>query len=124
MPETDSYLRADVFALLIDTDFRLHPDTGTFSHFDGRPFTDEEQATVLLANREELEATLEIRLLIDTEVQKKEGIAGLNIVLAPYSDQPDEDFTLGDVITHVSHEGPSDIERLAYVMNGFVPHKQ
>ncbi|MGW6389702.1 hypothetical protein ACWFR1_04170 [Streptomyces sp. NPDC055103] len=124
MPETDSYLRADVFTLLIDTDFRLHPDTGTFCHFDGRPFTNEEQATVLLANRDELEATLEVRLLIDTEVQKKVGIAGLNIVLAPYDDQHDEDFTLGDVISHVSHEGPSDIERLAYVMNGFVPDRQ
>ncbi|MFJ2937273.1 hypothetical protein ACIO8G_31465 [Streptomyces sp. NPDC087219] len=124
MPETDSYLRADVFTLLIDTDFRLHPDTGTFSHFDGHPFTDEEQATVLLANRDELKATLDTRLLIDTEVQKMDGTAGFNIVLAPYSDQPDEDFTLGDMITHVPHEGPSDIERLAYVMNGFVTDKQ
>ncbi|MFC9141625.1 hypothetical protein ACFTWM_13290 [Streptomyces bacillaris] len=96
MPETDSYLRADVFTLLVDTDFRLRPDTGTFSHYDGRPFTDEEQATVLLANRDELEATLEVRLLIDTEIQKKVGTAGLNIVLAPYDDQPNEDFTLGE----------------------------
>ncbi|MFF7848512.1 hypothetical protein ACFZDF_13130 [Streptomyces sp. NPDC007910] len=124
MPETDSYLRAGVFTLLVDTDFRLRPDTGTFSHYDGRPFTDEEQATVLLANRDELEATLEVRLLIDTEIQKKVGTAGLNIVLAPYDDQPNEDFTLGDVITHRPQDGPSDIERLAYVMNGFVPDGQ
>ncbi|MFD5563825.1 hypothetical protein [Kitasatospora griseola] len=47
--------RTDVMDLLFDADFKYRPDTNTWSHIDGRPFTKKEQATALSASREEFE---------------------------------------------------------------------
>ncbi|MFE7192846.1 hypothetical protein [Kitasatospora sp. NPDC057541] len=51
---TDHTCRTDVIKLLNDADFITRPDTSTWSHHDGRPFTDAEQALADDATDEEL----------------------------------------------------------------------
>ncbi|MEV7357315.1 hypothetical protein [Kitasatospora sp. NPDC091276] len=56
--------RRDVFLLLNDADFIYRPDTNTWSHNDGRPFTTEEQATAHDATEVELETLSSTRRIL------------------------------------------------------------
>ncbi|MFV0128626.1 hypothetical protein ACLGI4_13055 [Streptomyces sp. HMX112] len=57
MPTTTA--RPEIVALLCDADFKYRPDTNTWTHRDGRPFSKEEQALVFRATRVELEEVSE-----------------------------------------------------------------
>ncbi|MGW2317089.1 hypothetical protein [Streptomyces sp. NPDC001680] len=88
MPETDIRPRPDVFALLCDTDFKWRPNTGTWSHRDGRPFSKEEQALALRATRIEFEElSAQLARYKEYKRTKDEAPEAFQRFLAPFMEQ-------------------------------------
>ncbi|MFI9746424.1 hypothetical protein [Streptomyces sp. NPDC052494] len=53
MPQPEA--RPEIVALLCDANFKHFLETGTWSHRDGRPFTEEERTLIFKAKRADLE---------------------------------------------------------------------
>ncbi|MER8089536.1 hypothetical protein ABTZ57_31660 [Streptomyces sp. NPDC094048] len=86
MPEPE--FRTDIVALLCDADFKQRPDTHTWTHRDGRPFSKEEQARVFRATRAELEEVREQIARYRKYVQEKtEAAETMQHFLAPFMQQ-------------------------------------
>ncbi|MGQ7750323.1 hypothetical protein ACUN29_17795 [Streptomyces sp. WC2508] len=108
MPEPE--FQPDIVALLCDADFKQRPDTRTWSHRDGRPFSKEEQARVFRATRAELEEVREqIARYRKYVLERTEATETLQCFLAPFMQQLTQK-DLGNATQLMSRtNGPSSI---------------
>ncbi|MFF3087379.1 hypothetical protein ACFVRB_20355 [Streptomyces nojiriensis] len=114
MPETE--LRIEVIALLLDADFKLRPDTNTWSHSDGRPFTQAEQVTAFQATRAELEATaaLSARNAAAALEQNTAAQALIELLHSYFARHPEAHMVM-DVLPHMTEEDRTEYERLCAI---------
>ncbi|GAA3771507.1 hypothetical protein [Streptomyces chiangmaiensis] len=105
---TQSEIRPHIVTLLCDADFKYRPDTNTWSHRDGRPFTKEEQVTAFGATRAEVE---EVKAQIDRYMQKAETPEALEHFLAPYMEQLTEK-TLGNAVELMTEDDRAELDHL------------
>ncbi|GHI86539.1 hypothetical protein [Streptomyces xanthophaeus] len=114
MPETE--LRIEIIALLLDADFKLRPDTNTWSHSDGRPFTRAEQATTFQATRAELEATAALSARNAAAVlEQGNAVEALTELVLSYFAQHPEARMVMDVLPHMTEEDRAEYERLCAI---------
>ncbi|MFE9792339.1 hypothetical protein ACFYRL_11410 [Streptomyces goshikiensis] len=114
MPETE--LRIEIIALLLDSDFKLRPDTNTWSHSDGRPFTRAEQATAFQATRSELEAMAALSARNAAAVREQDNaVAALTELLLSYFARHPEARMVMDVLPHMAEEDRTEYERLCAI---------
>ncbi|MBT2451057.1 hypothetical protein J7F03_29075 [Streptomyces sp. ISL-43] len=114
MPETE--LRIEIIALLLDADFKLRPDTNTWSHSDGRPFTRAEQATAFQATRAELEAMAALSARNAAAVREQDNAveALTELVLSYFARHPEARMVM-DVLPHMTEEDRAEYERLCAI---------
>ncbi|MFD3937102.1 hypothetical protein ACFWSF_03335 [Streptomyces sp. NPDC058611] len=114
MPETE--LRVEIIALLLDADFKLRPDTNTWSHSDGRPFTRAEQATAFQATRAELEAMAALSARNAAAVLEQDNAveALTELVLSYFARHPEARMVM-DVLPHMTEEDRAEYERLCAI---------
>ncbi|MCX5294970.1 hypothetical protein OG898_00485 [Streptomyces sp. NBC_00193] len=114
MPETE--LRMEVIALLLDADFKLRPDTNTWSHSDGRPFTQAEQATAFQATRSELEAVAALSARsAAAALEQDNAVKALTELLFSYFARHPEARMVMDVLPHMTEEDRAEYERLCAI---------
>ncbi|MEU9159637.1 hypothetical protein AB0D29_05030 [Streptomyces sp. NPDC048424] len=114
MPETE--LRIEIIALLMDSDFKLRPDTNTWSHSDGRPFTRAEQATAFQATRSEVEAMAALSARNAAAVREQDNaVAALTELLLSYFARHPEARMVMDVLPHMAEEDRAEYERLCAI---------
>lgn len=114
MPKTD--IRPDIVTLLCDTDFKRRPDTNTYSHRDGRPFSKEEQALAFTATRVELEEVREqIARYREYQRAKAEAPEALQRFLAPFMEQLTQK-NLGNAVQLMSEDEQTELDRLLGLM--------
>ncbi|MFG2410174.1 hypothetical protein [Streptomyces goshikiensis] len=114
MPETE--LRIEVIALLLDADFKLRPDTNTWSHSDGRPFTQAEQATAFQATRAELEAVAALSARnAAAALEQDNAVEALTELLFSYFARHPEARMVMDVLPHMTEEDRAEYERLCAI---------
>ncbi|MCX4753468.1 hypothetical protein [Kitasatospora purpeofusca] len=64
-----TFVSRNIVKLLFDADFVYRDDTDTWSHQDGRPFSEPEQAIAEAAGEEELEALFDVyKLLLERDL--------------------------------------------------------
>ncbi|WP_328506467.1 hypothetical protein [Streptomyces sp. NBC_00391] len=116
MPETDIRPRPDIVALLCDADFKRRPDTNTYSHRDGRPFSKEEQALAFTAARVELEEVSE-QLARYREYRRtwEEAPEAFQRFLAPFMDQLAEK-NIGNAVQIMGETDRTEFDRLLGLM--------
>ncbi|KOG17504.1 hypothetical protein ADK35_24045 [Streptomyces viridochromogenes] len=116
MPETEIRPRPEIVALLCDADFKRRPDTNTYSHRDGRPFSKEEQALAFTATRVELEEVSE-QLARYREYRRtwKEAPEAFRRFLAPFMEQLTEK-NLGNAVQLMSGNDRTEFDRLLGLM--------
>ncbi|MBV2356420.1 hypothetical protein KUM39_18890 [Streptomyces sp. J2-1] len=101
-----------IVALLCDSDFKKRPDTHTWSHRDGRPFTDEEQATALRATRSDFEELNAQMTRYKAYAQaKNEAPDTLNQFLAPFMERLTKK-TLGNAVELMTETEQAEFNRL------------
>ncbi|MEU8838062.1 hypothetical protein AB0D97_02875 [Streptomyces roseus] len=114
MPETE--LRIEIIALLLDSDFKLRPDTNTWSHSDGRPFTRAEQATAFQATRSELETMAALSARNAAAVREQDNaVEALTELLLSYFARHPEARMVMDVLPHMAEEDRAEYERLCAI---------
>ncbi|MEU9103448.1 hypothetical protein AB0D54_03610 [Streptomyces xanthophaeus] len=114
MPETE--LRIEVTALLMDSDFKLRPDTNTWSHRDGRPFTRAEQAAALQATHAELEATAALSARnAAAALEQGTAVEALTELLFSYFTRHPEARMVMDVLPHMTEEDRAEYDRLCAI---------
>ncbi|MFI8514016.1 hypothetical protein ACIGHB_23095 [Streptomyces sp. NPDC085460] len=114
MPQPEA--RPEIVALLCDANFQHFRETGTWSHRDGRPFTEEERTLIFSATRadlEELEAQ-HARYLkyVRPYAEAPEAIQRF---LAPFMDQLEEK-NLGNAHALMTEEERAEFNRLLGLM--------
>lgn len=114
MPKTD--FRPEIVALLCDADFKYRPDTHTWTHRDGRPFSKEEQAHVFMATRAEFEEvrtqTARYRQYVQARTEAPETMQRF---LAPFMQQLTQK-TLGNATQIMSKDERTEFDRLLALM--------
>lgn len=114
---TLSNIRLDVVTLLCDADFRRRPDTGRWSHLDGRPFTKAEQTLAFSATREEFEiAAAQIKREGDYQREYEDAVEALPKLLMPYLAQLGHDGPVADVLPLMTAEDRAEFERLRDIL--------
>ncbi|MGF3136929.1 hypothetical protein [Streptomyces diastaticus] len=110
MPRTD--IRPHIVALLCDADFKRRSDTNTWSHRDGRPFSEEEQATAFQATRAEFEEfhAQHERYMVCLR-KSEEAPDALELFLAPFFERLAEK-TLGDAVEIMTKNERAELDRL------------
>ncbi|MFJ6621207.1 hypothetical protein ACIQOW_27005 [Kitasatospora sp. NPDC091335] len=103
--------RRDVFLLLNDADFIYRPDTNTWSHSDGRPFTEEEQATAHDATDVELAVLSSTRKIL-LEHGLGDPAAALRILRYRYSIKFPDGATDEDIVAVMTDRDRSEYQRL------------
>lgn len=107
-------LRPHIIALLMDANFKRRPDTGTWSHLDGRPFTKEEQAAALDATRYEFEAAVEEFKRYAAAVRAQDdAVAELTDLLLHYFTKHPEAKVVDELIPHMTDEDLRTFKRLS-----------
>lgn len=109
---TEPTCRLDVFKLLNDADFVYRPDTNTWSHHDGRPFTKAEQATAHDATDEELEAISSMNK-IGLDHGLGDAAHALRILRYRYSIKLPTDATDEDIVAAMTDEDRTEYQRLS-----------
>ncbi|WP_411574224.1 hypothetical protein [Streptomyces fradiae] len=114
MPKTA--IRPEIVALLLDADFKVRPDTNTWSHRDGRPFTQDEQATALDATYAELEAvSAESTRQVAAAREQDEAVEALTDLLLSYFSRHPGVHVVGDLLPHMTPEDHAEYERLCAI---------
>ncbi|KPL31509.1 hypothetical protein JI76_20380 [Streptomyces anulatus] len=110
MPKTE--VQPSVVALLCDSDFKYRPDTNTWTHRDGRPFSKEEQALALTATRADLEEVQQ-QLARYRKYRKTvdEAPESLERFLAPFMSQLTE-RKLGNAVKLMGEDDRLELDRL------------
>ncbi|MFJ2215035.1 hypothetical protein ACIQVO_31735 [Streptomyces sp. NPDC101062] len=110
MPPID--IRPHIVALLCDSDFKRRPDTRTWSHRDGRPFTKEEQATALSATRYEFEEFhAQYTRYLEYLRKGEEAPDALQLFLAPFFERLTKK-TLGNAVELMTKDDRVELDRL------------
>ncbi|MFJ6212062.1 hypothetical protein ACIQGZ_01775 [Streptomyces sp. NPDC092296] len=105
--------RTDVMDLLFDADFKYRPDTNTWSHSDGSPFTRKEQATVLSATREEFETFCWLRdRKIERDREMADATQAVIALLHRYFAVLPADSTAADAAAVMTEQDRTEYERL------------
>ena len=107
--------RNDVFQLLADADFIYRPDTNTWSHHDGRPFTEAEQATVHDATEVELE-TLSMAYEIGHDHGLGDPAHTRRILRYRYSIKLPDNATDEDILGAMTDQDRARYRRLGHVI--------
>ncbi|MFI6421807.1 hypothetical protein ACIBG6_30900 [Streptomyces sp. NPDC050842] len=114
MPETE--LRIEVIALLLEADFKLRPDTNTWSHSDGRPFTQADQATAFQATRTELEAVAAMSACnAAAALEQDKAVEALTELVLSYFARHPEARMVMDVLPHMTEEDRAEYEGLCAI---------
>ncbi|MFE5710149.1 hypothetical protein ACFQ7J_04865 [Streptomyces sp. NPDC056501] len=109
MPETE--IRPHIVALLCDADWKHRPDTNTWSHRDGRPFTKEEQTTAFQAVRAEVEeASEQFKRYRDYVRKWEDAPEALQQFLAPFMEQLTTK-TLGNAVELMTEDERAEFDR-------------
>lgn len=111
---TEPDCRLDVFLLLNDADFINRPDTNTWSHHDGSPFTKAEQAKAHDATDEELEAIFSTNK-IGLDYGLGDSAHALRILRHRYSIKLPSDATDEDIVAAMTDEHRADYQRLSSI---------
>ncbi|MHB9759901.1 hypothetical protein ACYBSK_36505 [Streptomyces sp. BYX5S] len=115
IPTTES--RPQIVALLCDADFQKRPDTGTWSHRDGRPFTQQEQDTAFTATRTDMEEAREQFARYHDYLQTKaDAPAALDNFLAPFWEQLHKK-TLGNAVKLMNKAEVAELNRRLAAVN-------
>ncbi|GHB10145.1 hypothetical protein [Streptomyces chryseus] len=110
MPKTTA--RPEIVALLCDADFKRRPDTNTWTHRDGRPFSKEEQALAFRATRVELEEVSEQFARYQEYLRTIDEVPeAMQRFLAPFMDQLTEK-NLGNAVQLMSKDERTEFDRL------------
>ncbi|CAM5397026.1 hypothetical protein AB0F92_15915 [Kitasatospora aureofaciens] len=108
---TEPTCRLDVFKLLNNADFIYRPDTNTWSHHDGRPFTDAEQAMAHDATDVELE-TLSSTRKIGLDHGLGDPAHALRILMYRYSIKLPNGTTDEDIVAAMTDKDRTEYQRL------------
>ncbi|WNM29236.1 hypothetical protein RKE30_01845 [Streptomyces sp. Li-HN-5-11] len=112
MPEADIRPRPDIVALLCGADLKRRPDTNTYSHRDGRPFSKEEQALAFTATRVELEeVSAQLARYREYRRAMEEAPEAFRRFLAPFMEQLTEK-NLGNAVQLMSVDERTEFDRL------------
>lgn len=110
--------RPDIIALLAEADFKYRPDTNTWSHRDGRPFSKDEQAHALTATRAEFEDYhAQHTRYMDYLQEKADAPDALQSFLDPFMQQLTEE-TLGNLTALMSNAERTELDRLLDLASG------
>ncbi len=110
MPTTTA--RPEIVTLLCDADFKYRPDTNTWTHRDGRPFSKEEQALVFTATRVELEEVSEQLARYQEYLRTMdEAPEALQCFLAPFMKQLTKK-NLGNAVQLMNKDERTEFDRL------------
>ncbi|MCW8383405.1 hypothetical protein [Streptomyces justiciae] len=105
-------IRPHIVALLCDADFKYRPDTNTWSHRDGRPFSKAEQATAHQCTRAELEEVqAQFTRYREYLRQEQEAPEALQRFLAPFMAQLTEK-NLGNAVDLMTQDERAEFDRL------------
>ncbi|WP_328311595.1 hypothetical protein OG432_15925 [Streptomyces sp. NBC_00442] len=105
-------IRPHVVTLLCDTDFKDRPDTNTWTHRDGQPFTKEEQETALSATRAEFEEFhAQHKRYMEYLHDKDAAPDALHLFLAPFMEQLTTK-TLGNAVELMTKDDRTELDRL------------
>ncbi|MGW4806253.1 hypothetical protein [Kitasatospora sp. NPDC004272] len=104
----------DILRLLNDADFTVRPDTDTWSHHDGRPFTETEQTLAHQATDEELET-----LILAYRIGLAQGLGGdpartARVLLHRYARSLPGGTAREDIVAAMTDEDRAEYERLSY----------
>ncbi|GGW02092.1 hypothetical protein GCM10010230_34350 [Streptomyces narbonensis] len=114
MPQPEA--RPEIVALLCDANFKLFLETGTWSHRDGRPFTEEERSLVFRATRADLEELKAQHSRYLEYVQAyEEAPEAIQRFLAPFMEQLDEK-NLGNAHALMTEDERTEFDRLLGLM--------
>ncbi|MFG2841691.1 hypothetical protein ACGF12_00740 [Kitasatospora sp. NPDC048296] len=105
--------RLDIFLLLNDADFIVRSDTNTWSHHDGRPFTEAEQALADGATDLEFETLLSAYKIGFDHGLGDDPAHVLRILLYRYSLKLPDGATDEDTVAAMTGEDRAEYERLS-----------
>ncbi|MGW4647198.1 hypothetical protein [Kitasatospora sp. NPDC004289] len=106
------YCRHDVFVLLNDADFIIRPDTNTWSHHDGRPFTEAEQALANDDADEELETLISAYKIGFDHGLGDDPAHFARVLRHRYSTKLPDGATDEDIVAAMTEEDRAEYERL------------
>ncbi|MGA4866844.1 hypothetical protein ACPB9J_29815 [Streptomyces lavendulocolor] len=114
MPPSEA--RPEIVALLCDANLQHFRETGSWSHRDGRPFTQEERALVFQATRADLEELKTQHSHYMKYLHKrKEAPEAIQRFLAPFMEQLDEK-NLGNAHALMTGDERAECDRLLKLM--------
>ncbi|WP_035954661.1 hypothetical protein [Kitasatospora sp. NRRL B-11411] len=104
----------DILRLLNDADFTIRPDTGTWSHRDGRPFTESEQALAHQATDEALETLIFAYRLGLAQGLGDDPARVVRVLLHWYARNLPDGTAREDIVAAMTDEDRADYGRLSY----------
>ncbi|BAJ29845.1 MULTISPECIES: hypothetical protein [Kitasatospora] len=104
----------DILRLLIDADFTIRPDTGTWSHRDGRPFTETEQNLAHQATDLELETLIFAYRLGLAQGLCDDPARVARVLLHRYARNLPDGTAREDIVAAMTGEDRTEYERLSY----------
>ncbi|MFJ2775954.1 hypothetical protein [Kitasatospora sp. NPDC087315] len=113
MTDTTTFVSRNIMKLLFDADFVYRDDTDTWSHQDGRPFSEPEQAIAEAAGEEELEALFDVyKLLLKRDLV--DPIDALRVLTYRYwITIPDYDADSTDLLAAMTDQDRAEFARLS-----------
>ncbi|MHB9759900.1 hypothetical protein ACYBSK_36500 [Streptomyces sp. BYX5S] len=116
IPTAEQCRRA--ISLLCDTDFTRRPDTNTWSHHDGHPFTQEEQAAVdLITQPGETEDVGHRARYLEYRRAQTKAQRDLNRFLDPFVERLINKH-LGTIVQDMTDAEQAELERLLHAVDG------
>ncbi|MEU9608711.1 hypothetical protein [Streptomyces sp. NPDC048057] len=110
MPQPE--IRPEIVALLRDANFKHFRETGAWSHRDGRPFTEEEEALISQATRADLEELkAQHSHYLEYVRPYEEAPEAIQRFLAPFMDQLEEK-NLGNAHALMTEDERTEFNRL------------
>ncbi|MEV7214074.1 hypothetical protein AB0O31_13395 [Kitasatospora cineracea] len=104
----------DILRLLHDADFTTRPDTDTWSHRDGRPFTETEQNLAHQATDEELETLIFAYRLGLAQGLCDDPARVAHVVLHRYARSLPDGTAREDIVAAMTDDGRAEYERLSH----------
>ncbi|MEV7145917.1 hypothetical protein AB0O05_05400 [Streptomyces sp. NPDC093084] len=107
-----------IIDLMCDTDFTYRPDTNTWSHRDGRPFTQDEQYTVeQVTQRQPMEAGWHLAHYLEYRRGMNKAQRELNRFLDPFVERLIEKH-LSAIVEDMTATEQDELERLLHAVDG------
>nr|BFD82161.1 hypothetical protein StreXyl84_15620 [Streptomyces sp. Xyl84] len=114
MPPSEA--RPEIVALLCDANFQHFRETGSWSHRDGRSFTQEERTLIFQATRADLEELkIQHSRYMEYLQTHEEAPEAIQLFLAPFMEQLDEK-NLGNAHALMAEDERAEFDRLLKLM--------